>query len=261
MSISQGAHLLSRTGKTHEAIAKAVGADRSAVTFWLSGKRLPKPAMRSKMFELFSIPVDAWEQSKASKKPMPGPVTGRSRGAVLLALLEVPQGDIATMVGVTIRTVTDWNTGRRKPSKDQRERMASAFKIPSEAWEEAPTAEVPKAIPSERAVRSVLGTVPEIEKEILSLLESVRNDSEASPIERAKVLSSCATSLGILAKFTGEFDYGRHLFRLPIWKLVEKAIRVALKPYPQAATALGHELRLLGGQMIMKGEEGPDVTS
>lgn len=259
MTISQGAHLLLRTGKTHEAIAKAVGADRSAVTFWLSGKRLPKPSMRAKMQELFSIPVEAWTQQKASKKPSPEPVSGRSRGAVLLALLEVPHGDIATMVGVTRQSVTSWNTGLKKPSKDQRERLAAAFKIPAEAWDEAPT-EAPPAVTSGPPVRGVLGTLPEIEKEILSLLESVRNDSEASPIERAKVLASCATSLGILAKFTGEFDYGRHLFRLPIWKLIEKAIRVSLKPYPQAAAALAHELRLLGGQMILNGTEGANVT-
>jgi hypothetical protein len=58
-------------------------------------------------------------------------------------------------------------------------------------------------------------------------------------------MASLSQTLVALAKVSGQMDLGARLFKLPIWKRVEKALERGLAGYPEAAASVARELRLL----------------
>jgi transcriptional regulator with XRE-family HTH domain len=62
----------------------------------------------------------------------------RTRGAVLLARLQLRQEDIARRCGVEQAAVSYWTTGARRPRDAHRVILRDAYDIPLDAWLEAP---------------------------------------------------------------------------------------------------------------------------
>lgn len=59
---------------------------------------------------------------------------GRARLLRVLARTEVPF--VAARVPVSVAAVYHWRSGRRRPNRGSRERLASLYGIPVEAWSE-----------------------------------------------------------------------------------------------------------------------------
>lgn len=60
----------------------------------------------------------------------------RTRGAVELSKLAVPQREIARRVRRSQQAVSHWMTGRYRPGGDERGALEREFGISHEAWEE-----------------------------------------------------------------------------------------------------------------------------
>lgn len=251
---TRGSLALERTGKTNAAIAKAAGVDTSTVTMWINGRRNPKPAARAKLSELFGIPAESWDQATGAKSPNPpSQPAGRSQGSVLLARSTLPLKDIAEALGVHERKVKGWSCGDSIPGVRMRDKLSLSLKIPVDAW----FANANVTTPNEGGAGDgpgLMADVPAIRKEVQSLMKSVRDDPESPPLERAKVLASCASTIAILGKLTGEFDNNRNFLKLPAYKRIKAAMERTLKPWPEALLALGRELREIGDTQIAESE-------
>ena len=251
---TRGSLLLERTGKTNAAVAKAVGVDTSTVTLWVNGRRKPKAAARDKLSELFGIPPGSWDQATGEKSPKPlTQPAGRSQGSILLARSPLLLKDIAEALGVHERKVKGWSCGDSIPGVRMRDKLALSLKIPADAW--FVDANVTPAVDGGADEgRGLMADVPAIRREVQSLMKSVRDDPESPPLERAKVLASCASTISILGKLTGEFDNNRNFLKLPAYKRIKAAMERTLKPWPEALLALGRELREIGDTQIAESE-------
>lgn len=245
--LSKGAKALKRSGKTQAEIAALVGVDRTAVTRWLKGERVPAADARLKLLEKLGIPLDAWSTPTAPSPPAPA----RSHGAVLLAGLGRTEEELAAVFGVARSSVGAWLRGEYGPSTKQRA-AGEALGIPATAWDVPPPRLPPESAsqaPPGRGV-SLLDDVPAIRDRVQRLMLEVESDPSSTPLERSKVLGSCAATISVLAKATGEFNHGRQLMKLPMWRQIRQAIERALAPYPDAAEALGKELERLGDEVL-----------
>ena len=181
----------------------------------------------------------------------------RSQGSVALRRRvgrELSQEAVASAVGVSRVTVSNWMNGTKRPAPAKRDRIRELYGIEPSSWDAAP-AKVPKAdappplrAPGEtREVTpdSVLEQAADLERRARVLLEDLDNDAEATPLERAKVMNSVTQTLALIAKITGQFDLGQRFFRLPVWREIERALERGLHGHPDAASAVGRELRLV----------------
>lgn len=64
-----GAIALARTGKSQTAIAELLGVSKVTVHHWCTGEKKPGQANRARLFELFGIPVSAWDESQSPRTP------------------------------------------------------------------------------------------------------------------------------------------------------------------------------------------------
>lgn len=251
---SRGSLLLERTGKTRAAIASAAGVDTSTVTLWVAGKRTPSPPLREKLRELFDIPAASWEQATGAPTPAaPSRPAGRSQGSVLLAQSPLALRDIADALGVSERVVKAWSCGDSIPGATMRSKVAKSLKIPAETWL-VDAREAAGIVAPDGEEPGLMADVPAIRKEVQALMKSVRDDPKSPPLERAKVLASCASTIAVLGKLTGEFDNNRNLLKLPVWKRIKGAMERSLKAYPDALRALSRELRELGDAQLAESE-------
>ena len=176
----------------------------------------------------------------------------RSRGATLLARTGQTQEEIAGRVGVSHVAVHHWLTGTTKPAGKKRVILLEHYGIPEAAWDEGGAKKAPVS-PSIEAPSRDAGLIPEgvlgkaayLEERAYRLLVSLDEDETATPLEQGKVMASVATTLNLLARLTGQFELGARLFKLPIWKRIEKGLEVGLTGHPKAAAAVARELRRL----------------
>lgn len=177
----------------------------------------------------------------------------RNAGSIALNRTGQTQEAIAAAVGVTHATVSNWMNGRKKPKPDKRALLEEKFGVPRDAWDEAPKrtprAAVTAAAPSQplREVTpdTVLEQAAHLEREARQLFDDIKADPESTPLERAKVMNSVTQTLALIAKMTGQFDLGARIFRLPVWRDIERALERGLNGHPEAAAAVGRELRLV----------------
>jgi transcriptional regulator with XRE-family HTH domain len=171
----------------------------------------------------------------------------------LLARLTLPLKDIAEALGVGESIVKRWSCGDSIPGARMRDKLSLSLKIPADAWfvDANVTMTVERGSAEEPGL---MADVPAIRKEVQSLMKSVRDDPESPPLERAKVLASCASTIAILGKMTGDFDNNRNFLKLPAYKRIKAAMERTLKPWPEALLALGRELREIGDTQIAESE-------
>lgn len=58
--VNEGQRLLNISGLSLHKLANACEVTSASVVKWRSGKGLPRPAQRAKLFDLLEIPIDAW---------------------------------------------------------------------------------------------------------------------------------------------------------------------------------------------------------
>jgi transcriptional regulator with XRE-family HTH domain len=182
-------------------------------------------------------------------------MNGRSRGSVLLARTCKTQDEIAERIGVSRVAVSNWLHGKAKPGMKRRGDLCAEFEIPEDAWDEAAKATgmsrsrsseaPPPSVPPPPIPADVQSMTAALEEMAHELMTKVRADEEATPLEKARVMSALSVTLNHLDKRTG--DIGSRLFQLPIWKRIEKALETGLDGHPKAAEAVARELRKLDG--------------
>ena len=79
------------------------------------------------------------------------------------------------------------------------------------------------------------------------LLVDLESDN-ITPYERTKVGRHATQMLGEIGKLTGETQEisEERLLRLPAWRRIQETILLALRPWPEAARAVGKALEGLG---------------
>lgn len=180
----------------------------------------------------------------------------RSHGARLLTKTGETQDEIAAAIGVSRVAVSNWLNGKKKPGPGSREKLEARYRVPAGSWDEEPPKVAPSfplpssapslPVPSSAAFGSgTLAKVAQLEQMAADLLTNLANDEESFPQEKAKVMASIAATYNLTAKLNGEFDLGSRLFKLPIWRAIEKALELALTGHPAAAAAVAREFRKL----------------
>lgn len=169
----------------------------------------------------------------------------RTKGSALLVRSGKTQDEIAARIGVSRVAVSQWMNGATKPGPAKRGLLFAAFAIPESAWDADHSLD--SATPTElpRVPDGALAKAEHLEAMAQQLMTEMRTDSEATPLERAKVMSSLASTLTAIAKLRGELDHGSKLFSLPLWKRIEAALERGLDGHPEAAAAVARELRKL----------------
>lgn len=187
----------------------------------------------------------------------------RSHGAILLTRTGQTQDEIAERVGVSRVAVSHWMNGGTLPKPKKRDELLEAYGIPATAWDEEPARKErpPSSPPMPAALTAVPdGVLPKaakLEEMALRLMTELQDDLDSPPLERAKVMSSVAQTLSLLAKLTGQFDLGAQLFQLPTWKRIELALERALDKHPEAARDVAEELRRIEGVEALTFERKP----
>jgi transcriptional regulator with XRE-family HTH domain len=263
---------LLRTGKTQEALGELLGVSHVAVHKWLTGAAKPSAERREAMRQAFGIEPEWWDHDGRAGAPGVAieaaraelarrrPHPGRSRGAVLLARTGRTQAEIAEACGVSRALAGFWTAGTKRPGRDKRERLLVAFNIPPGAWDEPASAPVaarvtsaphaPPASPSSAGWGGgeVLEQAAKLEAMAGKMLADLGADPSSSPLEKAKVLSSIASTLAVLAKITGD-DLERRFLTLPIWRRIERVLEETLRDYPAAAAQMSESLERLRAEV------------
>lgn len=183
----------------------------------------------------------------------------RNRGSILLARTGLSQEAIASGLrgGVSRVSVAHWMAGTTKPNKDRRGELRDLHGIPETAWDElAELARVEAASTPKAASRrdeipaSVFGKASMLEEMANDLLAHLRSeDSQSTPLEKARVMASVASTLHLLAKLTGQLELGEKLLQLPQWKAVARAIEEVLRRHPGALEDFEATMRGLDDQV------------
>lgn len=190
------------------------------------------------------------------KPSKPGGVACRSRGSLALARLGMTQDAIATRVKRSRAAVGHWIAGRRKPRKAERAALAK-LGVPDLWWDEDVEVTPPKEPPPQKAPERpesewsgpVAVKALRLERMLGELLDGVADDPETTPLEKAKVMSSAASTLTALGRLTGEMQdmSEQRILRLPAWRRIQTELIEALQPWPDAMLAVGNRLRELSG--------------
>lgn len=186
----------------------------------------------------------------------------RNRGAVALARTGKSQTAIAAEMGVSNVTAHHWASGEKKPGPANRAKAFELYGIGESWWDESPDAKAKgkpaaatPAQPAEdtaAAIGGTFGMARELEDMIQQQLTEARQElakprdkREGTPLELAKLTVSLVPALAHLAKLTGQYDLGRRMLQLPIWRRIESEIAEALKGHPEAAAAVAERFEAL----------------
>jgi len=182
----------------------------------------------------------------------------RSAGALALARTGKTQAQVAVEVGVSGVTAHHWSTGEKKPGPANRTRLRELYGIAEDSWDVQPVrASKPRVISAPTggdavAAGGVFAMAREVEQMIQQQMAEARQElakpraeREGTPLELAKLTTSLVPALSHLAKLTGQYDLGRRMLQLPIWRRIEAEIGSALKEHPEAAAAVAERFRAL----------------
>ena len=202
----------------------------------------------------------------------------RNQGSMALLRVGRSQTEISAALGVANSTTSRICAGAIRPSAELRKKIHDVFRIDPSLFDRelepergklaaapgrpvAASRERPGAVSRRRPTDalepppepagdpfdavSVLDKAAELRELVSDLLATVKRDPSATPIEKARVMQSTAATLNVLAKLTGEYELGRRIFKLPIWRKIEACFTATLRPYPEAASALAAALEKL----------------
>jgi hypothetical protein len=200
---------------------------------------------------------------------MAGKASGRSAGGYALSRTGKAQAQIASEVGVSKVSAHGWMVGNYRPGPAMRAKMRDLYGIPLEAWDEpygprrkkpalavapapAPAADVPPPPPSGPIARATSDAdeaggafvmARSLQRQAQAQLDALEKAGEEwTPAEKAQVMQRLASTVNVLAKLTGQYEMGRRMMRLPIWKQLEFEMFEALRPFPDASRAVAERL-------------------
>jgi transcriptional regulator with XRE-family HTH domain len=189
-------------------------------------------------------------------------MNGRSKGALLLARTGKTQDDIAKAVTsklprgrrVSRVAVAKWMNGTTKPDDEKRAILETLYGVVTSAWNERPPAARSKPTSAEARTSAEVAFVPvgalakadALELHVHSLMCEVQADERSTPVEKARVYQSCATTLVVIMKLRGEMPMTRLKFLASEeWRRIAEALESSLKPFPKAAASAADAMRLL----------------
>lgn len=190
----------------------------------------------------------------------------RSRGSQALASCGKPQTIVATEMEVSKVTVHHWVSGQKKPSSAKRDAAKKLYGIDPTWWDEKPTKRKAATAPSSpspepskvpasgdganaEAAGGAFEMARSLQREAQAQLDELKTvGTEWTAGERVRVMQGLAQTINVLSKLTGDYELGRRLTSLPIWKQIEQAIYSALKQHPDAAKAVANALEAIERQ-------------
>lgn len=183
-----------------------------------------------------------------------------TEGQRLLLTLGVKRSEIADACGVSGPLVSQWRSGKKRPSAAGRRALEETFGIPASAWDLAPGTQVTPSVPPEgnrgpapipapiSAPSSAAGrltTLEGVNREI-DLLEQMREEN-LMPSERIKLSDTAGKFYAIRARIEkdAELYEDRVVKAAPFWRRTRAAILEAVRPFPDAARAIAEALEEL----------------
>lgn len=176
----------------------------------------------------------------------------RSLGMVLLRRTGKSQVEIAREFGVSVPTAHDWHNGNKRPGPENRTKARALYGIAEGAWFEAEpggaelaAVEDPGEVDAANAggAFSLAYDLQRLARSVLRELEEDQakplDERDRSLAEATKAMSSLVATIAQLAKLTGQYDLGRRLLVLPIWKRIEAGLREAIRPCPECQERVG----------------------
>ncbi len=173
-SATEGQRLLRAVAASNAEIAAAVGASKSIVGFWRTGRKLPAPEMRRVLASLYDIAVGSWDarpgalaaRAPASKPGGSAPIIERSKPtnregaeAMLEAILKQREAD-----GLTVQEFTRLVDAEAKARKlihdfDQAEQLTETRIVQSTTMQKIRNAAIGALEPWPDALRAFLSAL------------------------------------------------------------------------------------------------------
>jgi len=158
-------------------------------------------------------------------------------------LAETPT-QVAELVGVDVRRIDEWRSGRVPPSGENARLLADTLGIPVESWTRVPGVEVPERRPTV-AEKKQPTSLDEVDRMLTELRETSYGLTEK---ERAK---RSAERIQLL-RLKSQIEHRQALTEdaivraHPHWKRVKEALRTALAKHPEALADIVAELNAIG---------------
>lgn len=176
----------------------------------------------------------------------------RSRGAFELAKTGLNQDEIADRVGMPRQQIGYYLAGKRTPQNGNREKFESAFGIAPDLWEEPlqrPPRDYTQPLPRLERVdsASIQNAASDLKRELDRMLDELRSDPGLTLHVRGKIIALASQTLANLGRLTGEsLELSESkVLKLPHLRRIQDALREAIKPWPEAARAIGKALEKL----------------
>jgi len=163
----------------------------------------------------------------------------RTVGGYELARTGKAQTQIAVEVGVSKVTVHQWISGEKRPGKPMREKLMAIFGIRRGGMDVEYKPIVPP--PKESTERALDGGEDDeamqmaraLQRQVRTQLDDLEANGETwTKAEKAQVMQRLASSVNVLAKTTGQYELGRRILSLPIWKKIEAELFEAPEAVP-----------------------------
>jgi transcriptional regulator with XRE-family HTH domain len=174
--------------------------------------------------------------SPASAAKTAEPITAvspRTEGQRLLLGVSGSHTDIATQIGGTKQSVSEWRRGEKTPGSRARELLHRTFGIDPAAWTQRPGAVAPPEPAKE--LPKLDGELEHLE-ELLRDLRALRSDRSLTPSERARVAAEENKTLARIAEHRErqKLTEARYVHEHPGWHRLRAVLFEALKKHPEA---------------------------
>ena len=114
-------------------LAGRLGVDRSTISRWENGLRLPPAPTHQRLAQLFGVGVEAI--ALPSEAAMSGAAMSNSTRLLRKTLRQLraeqnwSQDDVAVRLGISQSAIASWELGRRVPRPARRQRLADLFGV------------------------------------------------------------------------------------------------------------------------------------
>lgn len=170
----------------------------------------------------------------------------RNEGARLLDRTGATEEEIGAACAVSSVAAHYWKRGDKKPTKNKRAILFAKYGIPEPAWDQIAKSSAgvetvdfdDDAHEDDGEGANVDAMIAELKRMAKKFLADLRDDADMAPLARARVMSSLASTLNVLAKMSGDYDLGRRVLQTPVWKRLEARILKALEGHPEAMAAV-----------------------
>jgi hypothetical protein len=185
-------------------------------------------------------------QPKPRRGRPPTPPGPKTEGQRRLLDQRGSEAELAAQVGCGVAVVGHWRRGRRTPGEAHRHKLELLLGIPRRSWDVAPGAEVTQETPAPAVDADDDGTLAIAKAQIDSILKELKSEGLTDDGGR-RLRDTLAKLLALRARLERDRDLleDRVVREHPAWARTRAAILRALKPYPEAASAVSQALQAL----------------